>query len=355
MSISDTVYHSFSFPSLWCAILILRSETTVTSLSYAESEQINVEEIHINLPASTGIIHVHTSDIVLITLGSMVSSSSLGTNRTAPSLSSLAPPLNDGAWELWASLSRDSPDFGHPANFSTRIPESHWQSFTVTLKSSEFLTQLAEFTHNAAGTGALTSFADSNWLLSIVVPHQPHFLSQPPDVQVFWGYGLYPSHHGNFVSKPMAACCGEEILTELLGHLHFTPIQPYLDAAITIPCSMPYITSQFLTREPGDRPQVIPPKSTNLAFMGQFVEIPHDVVFTVEYSVRSAQMAVCGLMGLDKKPTGVYKGEYDPRVVVKVLKAILENGVTGEKTSWGSGGDYVDQVVVAPLSLLIII
>ena len=36
--------------------------------------------------------------------------------------------------------------------------------------------------------------------------------------------------------------------------------------------------------------------SVNLAFVSQFVEIPDDVVFTVEYSVRAAQMAVYQLM-----------------------------------------------------------
>ncbi len=336
-------------------MLILPLETKVTSLSYADSEHTTVEDIHITVPGSTGTIHIHDSDVVLITLGSMTSSSTLGTNHTAASSAPSEGHLsNDGSWELWASLSNDSPNFGHAANFSTRVPQSHWQSFTVTLKSPKLLTHLAEFTHNAAGTGALTTFADSNWLLSIVVPQQPHFLSQPPDVQVFWGYGLYPSRDGNFVVKPMTACSGEEILTELLGHLHF-PVQPYLDGAITIPCSMPYITSQFLTRGPGDRPQVIPHGSTNLAFMGQFVEIPQDVVFTVEYSVRGAQMAVCGLMGLEKKPRSVYKGEHDPRVLVKVLKAMMEDGVGGGSFSSDPSGDSMDQDVTVPLSLPIVI
>jgi oleate hydratase len=339
-------------------MLILPSDTKVNSLSYAESKHITVEEIHLTMPTSTGIIHVHKSDIVLITLGSMTSSSTLGTNHTAPS--SATSPANlstDGSWKLWESLSNDSPNFGHPANFSTRVPESHWQSFTVTLKSPELLTRLAEFTHNAPGTGALTTFADSNWLLSIVVPHQPHFLSQPPDVQVFWGYGLYPSRTGNFVTKPMTECSGEEILTELLSHLHFSPIQPYLDAAITIPCSMPYITSQFLTRGPGDRPQVIPLGSTNLAFMGQFVEIPLDVVFTVEYSVRGALMAVAGLMGLEKRPRGVYKGDHDPRVMIKVLKAMIEDGLggCGPTRSSDRGGDSVDRKVDVPLGFPVFI
>ena len=40
--------------------------------------------------------------------------------------------------------------------------------------------------------------------------------------------------------------------------------------------------------------------SKNLAFVSQFVEIPEDVVFTVEYSVRAAQMAVYQLMHIDR-------------------------------------------------------
>ena len=39
---------------------------------------------------------------------------------------------------------------------------------------------------------------------------------------------------------------------------------------------------------------------TLLAY-SQFVEIPDDVVFTVEYSVRAAQTAVYALFGVDNK------------------------------------------------------
>lgn len=46
---------------------------------------------------------------------------------------------------------------------------------------------------------ALITFKDSKWLLSIVVPHQPHFLGQPKDVQVFWGYSLFTDRVGDFV------------------------------------------------------------------------------------------------------------------------------------------------------------
>jgi myosin-crossreactive antigen len=35
------------------------------------------------------------------------------------------------------------------------------------------------------GEGGLITFADSSWLTSIVLPHQPHFIGQPEDVNVF--------------------------------------------------------------------------------------------------------------------------------------------------------------------------
>jgi oleate hydratase len=137
---------------------------------------------------------------------------------------------------------------------------------------------------------------------------------------VFWGYGLSVDRDGDFVKKPMSACSGREIMTEILGHLRVdTAAAAILDRCICIPCMMPFITSQFLPRERGDRPEIIPAGSNNLAFMGQFCEIPDDVVFTVEYSVRSAQLAVYGLLDLKLNPPGVYKGKYDLRVLLKAF------------------------------------
>jgi oleate hydratase len=260
----------------------------------------------------------------------MTACSSLGTNATPPEplpTAEEALTAPDGAWQLWSSLANPSLNphssaFGNPANFYTRIPESNWLSFTVTLKNPEFLEKLEVVTGNKAGTGALVTFKDSNWLMSIVVPHQPHFLNQPENVQVFWGYGLFPDKVGNIIQKPMSECTGAEILQELLGHLNF-PEQPTLENTITIPCMMPYITAQFLTRKHGDRPEVVPKGSTNLALMGQFVEIPKDTVFTVEYSVRCAQMAVHELMGTKEKPKDIYMGEHNVKVLVEALRMLL--------------------------------
>ena len=174
-----------------------------------------------------------------------------------------------------------------------------------------------------AGEGGLITFMDSGWLLSIVLPHQPHFIGQPDDVNVFWGYGLYVDKPGDFVKKPMSACSGKEIMTEVLGHLRIeAESDRILETSICIPCMMPFITSQFLRRERGDRPAVVPEGSTNLAFVGQFCELPEDVVFTVECSVRSAQTAVYALLELDRKPPAVYKGIYDPRVLYRAFEAL---------------------------------
>jgi len=58
----------------------------------------------------------------------------------------------------------------------------------------------------------------------------------------------------------------------------------------------PFITIQFLTRAKSDRPSVVPDDSTNLAVISRYCEIPDGTVFTVEYSLRAAQMAVFGLV-----------------------------------------------------------
>jgi len=44
-----------------------------------------------------------------------------------------------------------------------------------------------------------------------------------------------------------------------------------------------------------------PPTCGFFAFISKFVEIPEDVVFTVENSGRAAQMAVYQLLGIDRE------------------------------------------------------
>jgi oleate hydratase len=264
-----------------------------------------ISEVHFKSAnnGGNGLIHIQNNDILFLTLGSMTACSSLRSNTTAPNplpnaVQSLRSP--DGTWKLWASLADPTinPHFvqsGNPSNFYSRVNESNWLSFTATLKKDDFLNRLEGWTGNKAGTGALLTFKDSAWLMSILVPHQPHFLNQKSGAQVFWGYGLCPDKVGNFVNKSMALATGEDILTELLHLLKF-PLEPTLSTSLVVPCMMPYITSRFLTRKAGDRPNIISEGSTSSALLGEYVEIPRDTVFTVEYSVRGAQIAVSELM-----------------------------------------------------------
>ncbi len=269
-------------------------------------------------------IQLDPHDLVIVTLGSMTEASSLGSVDSTPLLLGKA---DGGAWTLWERLAKDRPEFGRPSVFADHVDESKWISFTTTQHDPTFFRIVRDATGNVAGEGGLITFMDSGWLMSIVLPHQPHFVGQPDDVSVFWGYGLFVDKVGDYVKKPMSACTGKEIMVEVLGQLRIgAESELILKSSNCIPCMMPFITSQFLRRERGDRPHVVPQGSTNLAFVGQFCELPDDVVFTVEYSVRSAQTAVYALLGLDREPPPVYKGVYDPRVLYRAFRALHDIG-----------------------------
>ena len=274
----------------------LITECRVTDLDHkTENGKFVVTRLRCLRQNQSEVIVVEDGDLVFLQNGSMTDASSLGSMTNAPAKRT---KYDSGGWTLWEKLAEGRPEFGSPASFNSCIAQSCWESFTVTLYTSQFFDKMFQFSGNEAGTGGLVTFRDSNWLLSIVLAHQPHFLNQPDDVQVFWGYALFPDRVGNFVPKPMAECNGAEILQELCGHLRFDP--DTVESANCIPCRMPYITSMFMPRLRSDRPLPVPEKSKNFAFISQFVEIPKDVVFTVEYSVRAAQMAVYELLGIER-------------------------------------------------------
>lgn len=261
-----------------------------------EHGKIIVNAIHCDRDGNRETIAIADDDLVFFQNGSMTDASSFGSMTKAPEQ---LTKKDSGGWELWEKLAQSHPEFGNPSAFNSSIPESFWESFTVTLKDTTFFDRMESFSGNRAGTGGLVTFKDSNWLMSIVLAHQPHFINQPADVQVFWGYALHPDRIGNFVAKPMSECNGKDILQELCGHLNFD--LDTVASANCIPCRMPYITSMFMPRSQTDRPLPVPKNSGNLAFISQFVEIPEDVVFTVEYSVRVAQMAVYELLNINRE------------------------------------------------------
>ncbi len=298
-----TTYNQFD--SLVCPLVSwlqgqgvkLVPDCTVTDFDLMEDgPQIAVRGIKCLRHGFAETIPVGAEDLVFFQNGSLTDASSYGSMTSAP----LALTKQDsGGWTLWEKVAEGRPEFGNPAAFNESIPESYWASFMVTLRDPRFFDQMEAFTANHAGTGGLVTFQDSRWFLSVVLAHQPHFAGQPEDVQVFWGYALHPDRIGDFVAKSMSDCNGADILQELCGHLNFD--RELVATATCIPCRMPYITSMFMPRTLADRPLPVPKVSKNLAFVSQFVQIPDDVVFTVEYSVRAAQMAVYKLLHLTRE------------------------------------------------------
>ena len=139
------------------------------------------------------------------------------------------------------------------------------------------------------------------------------------------GTGADGERIGDYVKKPMADCTGEEMMQEFLYHLglldEYDELMKHTYVSLTM---IPYITSQFMPRNSkGDRPRVIPEGSKNYAFVGQYVELDGDVVFTVETSVRTAMMAAYGLTGIDRKVLPLYQGQYDIRWLVMCMKKML--------------------------------
>lgn len=267
-------------------------------------------------------IEIKKDDLAFITLGSIVENSVFGSTESAPQfvLNQKSP-----AWDLWENISVKNIEFGNPHAFCCNINKTKWISFTITCRNPLFFKLVRNITKKKTGSDRPITLKSSKWLISFALPRQPYFINQPEELSVCWGYGLFPDEKGNFVNKKMSQCGGEEILTELCGHLGFSARQTkkVIETSECIPCLMPYITSQFMPHKKGDRPEVVPDGAENFAFLGQFCEIPEDIVFTIEYSVRSAQIAVYTLLGLNKKPSPIYKGQHNVKVIWNAIKTVF--------------------------------
>ena len=163
------------------------------------------------------------------------------------------------------------------------------------------LDRIVKYSGNEPGTGALMTWVHSGWLMSIVVPYQPHFPGLArPDTSTLWGYGLpsipaaitsekrCPRPHRREKSSPssMHQLGFADILDDVLATTDITTVM------------MPYASAVFSPPQPADRPRVLPDRAGNFAFLGQFTDLPEDVVFTVECSVHGAMHAVYGLFGV---------------------------------------------------------
>lgn len=269
-------------------------------------------------------IHLTENDLVFVTNGSITESSTEGDHHTP------APITHDlgGSWNLWKNLAKQSPEFGNPDVFCENLPAESWVvSATVTWENFDIEPYISRLTHRKLRTGKIVTggiitIKDSNWLMSFATHRQPHFKEQNDQQTITWVYGLLSNTPGNYIKKPIEQCSGEEIAQELMYHLG-VPEEDILkfaqNSCTVIPVYMPFITSYFMLREPGDRPLVIPNGSKNLAFIGNFAETERDTVFTTEYSVRTAMEAVYQLLNVERGVPEVFASAYDLRTLANSI------------------------------------
>lgn len=265
-------------------------------------------------------IPVAETDLVFVTNGSMTQNYSFGDNHTVAHINRSTE--NRGVFTLWEKLAKRHEKFGHPEKFISDIDRTKWISFFPTIKGyPQFIQKLEELTGSVAGTGGAISIKNSAWEIGFILHHKPFFPDQADDEEVFWGNGLSGENIGDYIKKPMFECTGDEIITEFLYHLGLLDMKDELLAHTYVStCMMPYINSEFMPRKVADRPLVVPEGCTNLGFLGQFVEVQDDAVFTVETSVRTAMEAVYKLTNLDKDILEVYPTRYDIRSIIEGIK-----------------------------------
>ena len=274
--------------------------------------------IHWRQDGVAGEVDLGADDLVFMTIGSLTENSDNGDHHTPAKLNQGPAP----AWDLWRRIAAKDPAFGRPDVFGAHIPETKWESATVTTldqRIPQYIQKIAKrdpFSGKVV-TGGIVTVKDSSWLLSWTVNRQPHFKQQPRDQIVVWLYALFVDTPGDYVRKPMQDCTGEEITQEWLYHLG-VPIADIAElsatGAKTVPVMMPYVTAFFMPRQAGDRPDVVPEGAANFAFIGQFAESKQrDIIFTIEYSVRTAMEAVYTLLDVERGVPEIFNSTYDIR------------------------------------------
>ncbi|MDQ1293777.1 MAG: oleate hydratase [Actinomycetota bacterium] len=277
--------------------------------------------LHLQTDAGDEHLKIGLDDLALMTIGSITADARYGGNDTVPEL---VRDRVDHAWSLWETIARKAPDLGRPTAFCGNIDEHKWESFTLTMRNNTLLERIIKYTGNTPGTGALMTWVDSGWHLSVVVPHQPHFPNMPQNISTLWGYGFEIDNDGDHVRKPMSQATGKEILTELIGQLGFEDIREEVMATTDVTTAMmPYASALFACRKAGDRPLVVPERSVNFGFLGQFSEMPRDIVFTVEYSIHSAMHAIYTLLDVPRRIPPIYNGTLDPKAAVAATRRVL--------------------------------
>ena len=289
--------------------------TVVTDMDFADGEGITVTGLHTLSGGKEGYIQLREGDNVVATLGCMTDNATFGDADTPARLDTSYPA---GA-TLWKNIAGKAEGLGDPDKFFAHPDKSAWMSFNCTFSGSTFMDWMEKYTHNKTGEGLSNTFVESPWFMEIRNPTIPFFRNQTQENPFLWMCAFNCFEKGKYCGKSEYECTGREILDEILLSLPMdkeTRQKCRDEVVAAIPVAMPYIDAQFLPRAVGDRPLVVPKNSTNLGFTGQFCEIPEDVVFTEEYSVRASRMAVYQLTGSKKEVAPVKPIRYDVRMLL---------------------------------------
>lgn len=274
-------------------------------------------------------VDLSENDLVFMTIGSLTENSDEGDQQTPAKLDDGPAP----AWDLWRNVAAKHPSFGRPGVFADHIPETKWESATVTTLDARIPAYIEKIAKRdplsgKVVTGGIVTATDSSWLLSWTVNRQPHFKQQKPNEVVIWVYALFTDVPGDYTGKTIQESTGEEIAREWLYHLG-VPIDQIdelaANAAKTVPVMMPYVTAFFMPRQAGDRPDVVPAGSVNFAFIGQFSEsAERDCIFTTEYSVRTPMEAVYTLLDIERGVPEVFNSTYDIRKLLAATSRLRD-------------------------------
>ncbi|MBO3212125.1 oleate hydratase [Dermatophilus congolensis] len=353
-------YESFILPMTKWVIdqgVTFQYETDVLDIDFDITAQRKLAtRIHWVKEGTPGGIDLTPNDLVLTTIGSLVDNSDNGDHATPAKLDRGPAP----AWELWKKIARKDPSFGRPEVFCSSIDESKWQSATATTLDERIPEYIRKITRRdpfsgRVVTGGIVTVKDSSWLLSWTVNRQPHFKNQPKDQIVAWIYSLFVDTPGDYIKKPMSECTGEEITAEWLYHLG-VPLAEINELAATgaktVPVMMPYVTSFFMPRRAGDRPDIVPEGAVNFAFLGQFAETGRDTIFTTEYSVRTGMEAVYRLLGVERAVPETFASTYDVRTLLAATSALRDGEkmeIPGPAAFRKWAGDKLDSSVLGKL------
>ncbi|KRL93630.1 myosin-cross-reactive antigen [Levilactobacillus hammesii DSM 16381] len=319
------------------------SNRIVTDWEFADSamqDEITVTGLHVkNVEDDTEeVVKIDDDTAVIFTNGSITDSATMGDYNT-PAPENMEYGISAA---LWKKATERFYNLGTPDKFFDDRKNSEWVSFTLTTKNHLLLNEITRITTQVPGN-ALNSFLSTTPItplgqkdvnMSIVVHHQPHFTTQKPNESVIWGYFLYPRRQGEFVHKQYIKMTGKEMAQELIGQLSKVDPGPnniknheaeILDSIINnIPVYMPYASALFNNRAKSDRPEVIPAHSTNLAFTGEFVEQPYQMIFTEQSATRSGEIAAFHFAGVPMDNlVDTPRYDKDPKTLLKATKRMF--------------------------------